>query len=115
MKGNKTACSNYRGTSLSLTTYNNLSSILLSKLSPYAEEIIRDQWWGFRRNRLKTDHIFYIQQTTGEPGSSVVIATDYAMEGPGSNPGGDEIFCPSRPNLRPTKPPVKWVWGLARG
>ena len=26
------------------------------------------------------------------PGSSVGIATDYGLEGPGSNPGGDDIF-----------------------
>jgi len=25
-------------------------------------------------------------------GSSVGIATDYGLDGPGSNPGGDEIF-----------------------
>jgi len=31
------------------------------------------------------------------PGSSVGIATDYGLDGPGSNPVGDEIFCPSRP------------------
>ena len=49
------------------------------------------------------------------PGSSVDIATDYGMEGPVSNPGGDEIFPPSRPVLEPTKSPVKWVLGLSRG
>jgi len=31
------------------------------------------------------------------------------------NPGGDEIFRPSRPALRPTQPPVKWVPALSRG
>jgi len=37
-------------------------------------------------------------------GSSVGIANDYGLEGPGSNPGGDETFRPSRPALGPTKP-----------
>jgi len=49
------------------------------------------------------------------PGSSVGIATDYGLDRLGSNPGGDEIFCPSRPALVPTQPPVKWVTGLFLG
>jgi len=40
------------------------------------------------------------------PGSSVGIATDYGLDGTGLNPGGDEIFRPSRPALGPTQPPV---------
>ena len=49
------------------------------------------------------------------PGSSVGIATDYGLDGSGSNPGRDEIFRPSRPALGPTQPPVQWVPGLSRG
>jgi len=37
----------------------------------------------------------------GGPGSSVSIATDYGLDGPASNPGGDEIFRPSRLGLGP--------------
>ena len=52
--------------------------------------------------------------TYGGPGSSVGIATDYGLEGPGSNHGGDEIFRPSRPALGSTQPPVIWVPALSR-
>jgi hypothetical protein len=49
------------------------------------------------------------------PGSSVGIATNYGLDGLGSNPGGDKIFRLSRPALGPTQPPVKWLPGLPRG
>ena len=38
----------------------------------------------------------------GGPDSSVGIATDYGLDGPGSDPGGDEFFRPSRPALGST-------------
>jgi len=49
------------------------------------------------------------------PGSLVGISTDYGLDGPESNPGGDEIFRPSRPALGPTQPTVKWIPDLSRG
>jgi len=42
-------------------TYNILSNILLSRLIPYAKEIIGYYQCGFRRNRSTTDHIFCIR------------------------------------------------------
>ena len=45
-----------------LTTYKILSNILLSRLTPYAEEIIGDHQCGFSCNRSTTDHIFRICQ-----------------------------------------------------
>jgi hypothetical protein len=50
-----------------------------------------------------------------EPGSSVGIAADYGLDGPGSNPGGDEVFRLSRPALGPTQSSVNWVPDLSRG
>ena len=49
------------------------------------------------------------------PGSSVGTATDYGLDGLGSNPGGDEIFHLSRLSPGPAQPPVKWVPGLSWG
>jgi len=46
-KGDETNCSNYSGISLLSATYKLLSNILLSRLSPYAEEIIGDLQCGF--------------------------------------------------------------------
>jgi len=61
-KGDKTDCSNYRSISLLPTTYKILSTILLSMLTPYAEEIFGVHQCGFRRSRSTIDHIFCICQ-----------------------------------------------------
>ena len=54
-------CNNYRGISLLSTSYKILSNILLSRMTPYANEIIEYQC-GFRRNRSIVDHILSIRQ-----------------------------------------------------
>jgi len=51
--------------------------------------------------------IYSYNKTNDGPGSSVGIATDYGLDGPGSNPYGNEIFRLLRPALGPTQPPVK--------
>ena len=61
-KGDKTDCNNYRGISLLSTISKILSYILLSRLTPYAEEIIGDRQCGFRRKRSTTDHLYCIRQ-----------------------------------------------------
>jgi hypothetical protein len=61
--GDKTDCSNYRGISLLSTTYKILPNNLLSRVTPYAEEIIiGDHQCGYRRNRSTANHIFCIHQ-----------------------------------------------------
>jgi len=61
-EGDKTDCNNYRGISLLQTTYKILSNILLSRLIPYAKEIVGYHQCGFRRNRSNIDHIICIRQ-----------------------------------------------------
>ena len=61
-KGDKIDCSNYREISLLPTTYKIVSNTLLSRLTPYTEEIIGDNQCGFRRNRSTADHILCIHQ-----------------------------------------------------
>jgi len=70
-KGDKTDCSNYRDTSLLPTTYKILSNILLSRLTPYAEEFTGDHQCGFQRNRSTTDHIFCLRKILGKNGSTM--------------------------------------------
>jgi len=68
-------------------------------------------------NNIVCVHVYiyiYIYIYKGGPDSSVGIATDYELGGPGSNPSGGEISRPSRPALGPTQPPVQWVLGLSR-
>jgi hypothetical protein len=61
-KGDKTDCSYYQGISFLSTSYKILSNILLTKLTPYADEIIGDHQHGFQCKRSTTDQIFYIPQ-----------------------------------------------------
>jgi sorting nexin-29 len=46
-KGDKMDCSNYSGISLLSTKYKIVSNILLSRLTPYVDEIIGDHRCGF--------------------------------------------------------------------
>ena len=61
-KGDTTNCSKYRGTSLFSTMYKILSNILLSRLTPQAEQMIGDHQCGFRRRSATADHIVCIRQ-----------------------------------------------------
>jgi hypothetical protein len=61
-KGDKTDCSNYRGMSLLPTTYTISSNTLQSRLTLYAEKIIRNHQYVFWRSRSTADHIFSTRQ-----------------------------------------------------
>jgi hypothetical protein len=61
-KGDRTDCNNYRGVSLLSTAYKILSNILLTRLTPYVNEVIGDHQYGFHHNRSTRDQIFYNRQ-----------------------------------------------------
>ena len=54
-----------------------------------------------------TQHFRHYTGNGLRKGSSVIIATDFGLDGPGLNPGGDGIFRPPRPAPGPTQHPVK--------
>jgi len=68
-------------------------------------------WKKKQKNKKRTRRIFLKKPEEYEsgPGSSVGISTDYGLDGPGSNSGGDEIFRPSKPILGLTQPPVQSI------
>ena len=83
-------------------------------LKPSSARIIRAPFYT-KRTFSKLWFFFPFKNSTqGGPGGSVDIATDYGLEGPESNPSGDEIFHISRPALGATQPPVQWIPGLSR-
>ena len=57
-KGEKSECSNYRGISLLNTAYKILATVINNRLTTYAEDLLRQEQNGFRRNRSTTDNIF---------------------------------------------------------
>ena len=61
-KGDKTDCSDYRGISMLSTTYWISPHILLSRLTPYTEEILWDCQCGFWSNRSTADLLLCIHQ-----------------------------------------------------
>jgi hypothetical protein len=67
----------------------------------------------------KRDPVTIYTQTyrqSGGPGSVVGIATAYGLDGPGiESRWGRDFLHLSRPDLRPTQPPIQWVPGLSRG
>ena len=71
----------------------------------------------FARHVVVNEHklMYFHAPRVCRPGSSVGIASDYGLDGQGSNPVGEEIFRPSRPALGSTQSPVKRVPGLSRG
>jgi len=80
------------------------SSDILNKFTKFKPDFFKDVY-------NYSVYLKPIHKTGCEQGSWVAIATDYGLDGPGSNPGGDEIFCQYRPALGHTHPSVQWGTG----
>jgi sorting nexin-29 len=61
-KGDRIDCSNYQGVSLLSASYNMLSNILLSRLSPYLDETFGNHHCGFRYIGSATSQSLCVRQ-----------------------------------------------------
>jgi hypothetical protein len=60
-RGDRDRCENYRGIALGNAAYKILSNIILEKIKPYIEKVMRDYQNGFRGGRSVTDNIFALR------------------------------------------------------
>ena len=91
-------------------TLNSYISYVLSVYFLLVFDVLNDVPFSLLQSRNKSHYT-----DSMSVGSSVGIATEHGLDGPWSNPGGDEIFHPFRPELMSTQPPVKLVTWLSQG
>jgi hypothetical protein len=61
-KGDRDRCENYRGIALGNAAYKIVANIILEKIKPYIEKIIRDYQNGFSEERSVIDNIFVLKK-----------------------------------------------------
>jgi hypothetical protein len=60
-RGGRDVCENYRGIALGNAAYKILSNIILGKIKPDIEKVMREYQNGFRDGRFVIDNIFVLR------------------------------------------------------
>ena len=60
-RGDRDRCENYRGIALGNAAYKILSNVILGKIKPYIEKVMRDYQNGFKDGRSVIDNIFALK------------------------------------------------------
>ena len=97
-KGDLTKTRNYRGISLTSVALKTLNKMILNRLLPHVEPLLRDNQNGFRPGRSTTSHILALRRllegVTERKLTSVILFIDFKRAFDSIHRGSEVEVCP---------------------